>query len=246
MNFSYNPIENGQVFRLKKSKKNGQFVAYTDIGKVILIKNQADLHHGFAKVTSFVDKGKFYLATMENVPYDFYFGYENDEVIPYVELCEVLKMNGFTHEYQTDIDKDNIFDVWANLDTGAMVQIETWNWDGEKTYNTVNVYIPTGNTLAFSAHERTGFSHGGYNVCCFNLVHNKSDFPLRNVLNCSSNSKNWNGEHPSLWHYGDKSHDMNFAKILTRIYDFKDDIGSMFNMDIEGAFKRYAEHGIVA
>ena len=31
MNFSYNPIENGKVFRLKKSKKNGQFVAYTDI-----------------------------------------------------------------------------------------------------------------------------------------------------------------------------------------------------------------------
>ena len=40
-------------------------VPYTDIDKVILIKNQADLRHGFAKVTSFVDKGKFYLATME-------------------------------------------------------------------------------------------------------------------------------------------------------------------------------------
>ena len=34
MNFSYNPIEIGQVFRLKKSKKNSQLVAYTDMGKV--------------------------------------------------------------------------------------------------------------------------------------------------------------------------------------------------------------------
>ncbi len=246
MNFSFACIENGRVFRLKKSKRNGQFVAYTETGKVILIKNANELHNGFAKVTSFVDKGNYYFATMENVAYDFYYGYGNDEVIPYEEFCEVLESLNFTHEYRTAIDEDNIFDVWANLDTGAMVQIETWNNDGEKTYNTVNVYIPTGNSLAFYASESSGFSHGGYNVCCFNLVNNKSDSPLRNILNYCSNSKNWNGEHPSLWHYGDDAENMNFAKILTRIYDFKDDIASMFNMDIDGAFKRYAEHGIIA
>lgn len=39
---------------------------------------------------------------------------------------------------------------------------------------------------------------------------------------------------------------MKFSKILTRIYEFKDDIGSMFNMDIEGAFKRYADNGYIA
>lgn len=243
MEFTFGNIENGQVFRLRKSKKDGRLIAYTDLGKVILIKNQKSLHHGFAKVTSFIDKGKYFLATMENVPYDFYYGYENDEVIPYDELCEVLKNMNFTHEYQTKIDENNIFDVWANLNTGAMVQIETWNRDGEKTYNSVNVYIPTGNNLAFSAREYTGFSHGGYNLCCFNLVHNKSDFPLRNILSYCSNSRNWNGAHPSLWHYGDSKDNMNFAKILTRIYDFKDDVSTLFNMQIDETFKRYAEHG---
>ena len=49
-----------------------------------------------------------------------------------------------------------------------------------------------------------------------------------------------------ILHYGDKANNMNFAKILTRIYDFKDDIGSMFNMDIKSAFKRYADNGYIA
>ena len=238
-------MEKGQIFKLHKSKKNGNFIAYTTLGKVILIKNQNELHHGFAKITSFVDKGNYFLATMENVPFDFYYGYENDEVIPYDEFKEVLKMLDFTQEYTENIDENNIFDIWANLNTGTLVTIETWNKDGEKSYNSVNVYIPTGNTLAFGYHNIDGFSHGGYNVCCFNLVNNKMDFPLRNILSYSSNSKNWNGEHPSLWHYGE-GHDLNFAKILSKIYNFNDDIATIFNMKIEEAFKRYAENGYIA
>lgn len=242
----------GNIYRLKKSKRNGKLIAYADTGKVIIPDNQGSLHHGFAKITSFIDKGNCFVAQMENVVHDFYYGYEDEEVIPYDELVEVFKLYGFKHEYQLPIDEKNIFDVWANLKTGALITIETWNkgadesWDGREhvTYNSVNVCIPTENTLVFRLHERTGFSHGGYNLCCFNLVHNKTDFPLQNVLGYCSNSRNWNGEHPHLWHYGDGDN-INFAKILTRIYDFEDDIGTLFNMKIEKALERYKENGFV-
>ena len=242
----------GNIQRLKKSKRNGKLIASTDTGKVIIPDNQNSLHYGFAKVEEFQDKGNCFVAQMENVVYDFYYGYEDEEVIPYDELVEVFKLYGFKHEYQLPIDEKNIFDVWANLKTGALITIETWNksadesWDGREhvTYNSVNVCIPTENTLAFRLHERTGFSHGGYNLCCFNLVHNKTDFPLQNVLGYCSNSRNWNGEHPHLWHYGDGDN-INFAKILTRIYDFEDDIGTLFNMKIEKALERYKENGFV-
>lgn len=232
----------GQVFKLYKSKKNGNLISYTPEGKVVLIKNQKELHNGYAKVTSFVDKGNYILATMENVLYDFYYGYENDEVIPYEEFKEVLKNLGFTQEYTEDIDENNVFDVWADLNTGNLVTIETWNKDGKKSYNSVKVYIPTGNTLALGYHNIDGFSHGGYNVCCFNLVNNKMDFPLRNILSYSSNSKNWNGDHPSLWHYGE-GFDLNYAKVLSKIYLFKDDIATLFNMKLEKTFERYAQNG---
>ena len=132
----------GQVFKLCKSKKNGNLISYTPEGKVVLIKNQKELHNGYAKVTSFVDKGNYILATMENVPYDFYYGYENDEVIPYEEFKEVLKNLGFTQEYTEDIDENNMFDVWANLETGVLITIETWNRDGEKSYNSVLISHP--------------------------------------------------------------------------------------------------------
>ena len=236
----------GQVFKLYKSKKNGNLISYTPEGKVVLIKNQKELHNGYAKVTSFVDKGNYILATMENVPYDFYYGYENDEVIPYEEFKEVLKNLGFTQEYTEDIDENNIFDVWANLETGVLITIETWNRDGEKSYNSVSVYIPTGHsavlTMPISLSERVGFSHGSYNVCCFNLVNSEMKFPLRSVLSYSSDSKNWNGDHPSLWHYGEGS-DLNYAKVLSKIYLFKDDIATLFNMKLEKTFEAYAQNG---
>ena len=37
-----------------------------------------------------------------------------------------------------------------------------------------------------------------------------------------------------------------FAKILSKIYNFNDDIATIFNMKIEEAFKRYAENGYIA
>ena len=89
----------GNIYRLKKSRKNDKLlIAYTDAGKVIILKNQESLHLGFAKVNNFIDKGNCYVAEMENVPYDFYYGYNEDEIIPYDEFCEVLKNHSFKHE----------------------------------------------------------------------------------------------------------------------------------------------------
>ena len=234
----------GNIYRLKKSKRNGKLIAYTDTGKVIIPDNQGSLHYGFAKVEEFQDKGNCYIAKMKNVPWDFYYGCEEDEVIPYEEFCDVLEYFKFKHEYRMDIDENNFFDVWANLNTGALVTIETWNHEGRKTYNSVEVYVPTGDGTAFEYHRSDGFSHGDRDVCCFNLCHSRMERPLSNVLVCSSNSRDWNGSTPNLWHYGDGDN-INFAKILTRIYDFEDDIGTLFNMKIEKALERYKENGFV-
>ena len=46
-----------------------------------------------------------------------------------------------------DIDKDNIFDVWANLNSGVLITIETWNQDGERGYNSVKCYVPVNGAL---------------------------------------------------------------------------------------------------
>ena len=58
----------GNIYRLKKSKRNGKLIAYTDTGKVIIPDNQGSLHYGFAKVEEFQDKGNCYIAKMKNVP----------------------------------------------------------------------------------------------------------------------------------------------------------------------------------
>lgn len=231
----------GDIFRLHKSKKNGQWIAYTDFGKVILFRNHKELHAGFVEIVSFVDKDRCIIATGKNVVNDFYYGYENDEVIPYDEFQEVLKLHGFVPEYEEKINEDNNFYVWANLKLGSLITIETWNYDGEKTYNSVDVYIPTHSTLAFELmHEWCGFSHGGYNVCCFNLVNCRNEFPLRYVLHHSDKRNiSWNGDTPGLWHYGDRTDEnMDFIRCIKKIYDFNDkDLWKKFGMDVEGHIK---------
>lgn len=235
-------IHKNDIIRIRKSKKDGKLISYDELGKVVLIKNQADLKIGFGKVTSIIEKEKYYIATLEQVPYDIYYGYDENETIPYSELCEVLKMLKFTQELTLPIDDDNFFDVWANLDTGDLITIETWNHKEEETYNTINLYIPTGNNLAFSlSNNYIGFSFGGFQTCCFNAIWCKSDTPLRTLLKYSSKNKNWNGDHPNLWHYGD-GHNFDFSEVLKRIYDCKDDIGTLFNMKIEDSLKRYKEN----
>lgn len=236
------------VVRIRKSKRNGKLISYDRMGKVILIKNQNDLRIGFGKVTSIVEKDKYYITTLEQTPYDIYYGCGKDETIPYNELKEVLTMLNFTKELTIpikkesyELDEGNFFEIWANLDTGDLITIETWFQDGEESYNTIKLFIPTGNSLAFSfTNDYSGFSSGGRNTCCFNTIWCKDDTPLRYLLKFSSKSKNWNGDHPHLWHYGDGDN-FNFSEVLKRIYDCKDDIGTLFNMQIEEQLKRYAE-----
>ena len=240
----YSAISAGEIVRIYKSKRDGKLIAYAPTGKVILIKNRENLKIGFGKIVSIAEKEKYYVATLEQIPYDIYYGYEDNETIPYSELKEVLITLNFTQQLTLPIDANNFFEVWANLSTGDLITIETWNYYDEKTYNSINLYVPTGNLLAFSVRENSGFSHGGHNFCCFNVINCEYDTPLHTLLRYSSKSKDWNGAHPALWHYGD-GHDLNYAEILRRIYDCKDDIGNLFNMKIEESLKRYKEHGYV-
>lgn len=234
----------GEVYRLKKSRRNDKLIAYTDAGKIIIPKNQKSLHLGFAKVNNFIDKGNCYVAEMENVPYDFYCGYNECEIIPYDEFCEVLKNHNFKHEYQAKIDDTNFFDVWANLDTGSLITIETWDKSGIKTYNSVDVYITIDKEDFWKNCRSSAFSNGSQSVCCFNLCNSIVDNPLSKILSYSNNSRNWKGNTPNLWHYGDGIN-INYAKALARIYDFKDDIGTLFNMKLDEIFAKYAENGYV-
>lgn len=228
----------GDVYRLHKSKKNGKMVAFTSYGKVIIIKNYRKLHYGFAKIVDVVDKGNCFVATMENVPYDFYheWGTDDELVIPYDELQEVLKIHGYTHQYTEQIDEDNFFYAWANLDTGSIITIETWNRYGRRTYNSVNLYIVAHSYLYPGTHNRSGFSHGGFRVSCFNLMNCEFERPIGDLTWYNNpNTKDWGGNHPALWHYG-YGQDIDHIKAARTLYKFKDadEIIKSFNIDIEG------------
>lgn len=239
-------ISADNVYRIRRSKKNGKLISYNEYGKVIIIKNWKSLHVGYGKVVSFENRENCILATMKNVPYDFYEEYNEKtgevEAVPYEELTRILQELGFAHEYKEDIDKNNIFDVWANLDSGVLITIETWNRDGERGYNSVKCYVPVSG-CAFAMRESTGFSYGTSYLSCFNIVHNTRDFPLHDCLAFNNGSMNWAGSSPALWHYGE-GHDINYAKALAKIRKFKDaDIGERFNMQLDDAFKQYAKNG---
>lgn len=249
-------IKVGDVVRVHRSKKKeNRKVAFTPSGKVIFIKNDKDIHFGFAEILSFVEKEKYIIATVKNVVSDFYYGYKDGETIPYSELVEVLKLHSFTQELKLPIDAthfeltgENFFDVWANLDTGDLVTIETWNDDGVESYNSVKLYVPVNSFVGLSSNEHTGFTFGCNHMCCFDLVNCLFDFPLHMLMRCSNKSRDWKGETPSLWHYGDRLYDegcpLDFAKILERIYDAKDDIGTLFNMRIEEKMAKYRENSL--
>ena len=222
--------------RLHRSIKNGKLIAYTDYGKVIIIRNQKDLHNGFAKITSYRDAGNCFVADMENVVSDFYYSYDDKDAIPYSEFQKVLKSFGYVNEYNEPINENNDFHVWANLDTGSIITIEEWNEDGRRTYNSVKLYIPTHNSTFINLDERLGFCSGGYTICCFDLVNCKVEYPMRSILKLrDKNSKDWNGQVPYLWHYG-YGEDVDFIKAARSIYKFKDadEIIKTFNIDVEG------------
>lgn len=229
--------------RLHRSAKNGKLIAYTGYGKVIVIKNQKSLHNGFAKITSYEDAGNCFVANMENVVCDFYYSYDDKDVIPYDELQKVFESFGYVHEYTEPINDNNNFHVWANLDIGSIITIEEWNNDGRKTYNSVKMWIPTHDTTFCTSIESSGFSHGGYNVCCFDLVNNRFEHPIRELLKlCDHESKDWKGEVPSLWHYG-YGEDVDFIKASRTLYKFKDadEIMKSFNIDVEGRVNNILE-----
>ena len=224
--------------RLHRSIKNGKLIAYTDYGKVIVIRNQKNLHNGFAKITSYRDAGNCFVADMENVVSDFYYSYDDKDTIPYSEFQKVLKSFGYVHEYSEPINENNDFHVWANLDIGSIITIEEWNEDGRRTYNSAKMWIPTHDLTYTNIRNNTylGLSHGGYTLCCFNLVHAKAEYPIRSILELrDKNNKDWNGEVPSMWHYG-YGQDVDFIKAARTIYKFKDadEIIKTFNIDVEG------------
>ena len=135
----------GDIVRIRKSKRDGKLISYDQLGKVILIKNQDDLKVGFGKVTSIEEKEKYYIATLEHTPYDIYYGHEDGETIPYDELEKVLNMLDFTKELtmpikktQYNMDKGNFFEIWANLNTGDLITIETWYKGGKRTFKPSN------------------------------------------------------------------------------------------------------------
>lgn len=239
-------ISADNVYRIRRSKKNGKLISHNEYGKIIIIKNWKSLHVGYGKVVSFENRENCILATMKNVSYDFYMEYFEKtgevEAVPYEELTRILQELGFAHEYKEDIDKDNIFDVWANLNSGVLITIETWNQDGEQGYNSVKCYVPVSG-CGFGMRNSTGFSYGTSYLSCFNIVHNTRDFPLHDCLAFNNGSMNWAGSNPALWHYGE-GHDINYAKALAKIRKFKDaDIGERFNMQLDDAFKQYAKNG---
>ena len=239
-------ISTDNVYRIRRSKKNGKLISYNEYGKVIIIKNWKSLHAGYGKVVSFENRENYILAAMKNVPYDFYEEYNEKtgevEAVSYEELTRILQELGFAHEYKEDIDKDNIFDVWANLNSGVLITIETWNQDGERGYNSVKCYVPVSG-CGFGMRNSYGFSSGTSYLSCFNIVHSTRDFPLRDCLAFNNGSMNWAGSHPSLWQYGERD-DINYAKALAKIRKFKDaDIGERFNMQLDDTFKQYAKNG---
>ena len=241
-------ISIGTVVRVRKSKKNGKLMAYSEWGKVILISNQKGLHVGFAEVTSFSDRGNYYIATVKNVAIRLFIRYYDENgttAVPYDEFMEILKTQGFKPEYSEPIDENNVFDVWANLNSGVLITIETWNQDGERGYNSVKCYVPVSG-CGFGMRNSYGFSSGTSYLSCFNIVHSTRDFPLRDCLAFNNGSMNWAGSHPSLWHYGERD-DINYAKALAKIRKFKDaDIGERFNMQLDESFAAYAKNGYTA
>ena len=164
-------ISSDNVYRIRRSKKNGKLISHNEYGKIIIIKNWKSLHVGYGKVVSFENRENCILATMKNVSYDFYMEYNEKtgevEAVPYEELTRILQELGFAHEYKEDIDKDNIFDVWANLNSGVLITIETWNQDGERGYNSVKCYVPVSG-CGFGMRNSTGFSYGTSYLSCFN------------------------------------------------------------------------------
>lgn len=244
----YFGVNVNDVVRICKSKKNNKLIAYAPTGKVILIKNQKDLKIGFGKIVELIEKEKYYIATLEQTSYDVYFDSENGD-IPYNELEEVLVNLNFTKELRLpiketsfNVDDDNFFEVWANLNTGDLITIETWYKDGIKSYNSIQLYMPIKCKLLYSMPYWTGFRYGGGGIYSFDVNFCKNDTPLHSLLRMSDKSKNWNGETPSMWHYGD-GHDFSFSEVLKRIYECKDDIGTLFNMQIEKTLSNYKKWG---
>lgn len=246
-----------QVFRVKKSRDSKGKVCFTNSGKVIIIQNSDKVKFGFCKIKSFVEKDRYILAKVENVVYDFWS--EVDEEIPYEEFAQVLVNRGFTKELRVNISEeylrnnpemtpDNFIEFWANLSTGCLVSIETYNTTDRKWYNSVDVNIPVhshgGATRVYFGSEKLGASSCFSPIIDYCITFSEVDFPLERVLRLSDNIPNWEGRTPKLWSYFDELSKNNFSRKIyadcaRRIYKFKDDLETLFNL---GSSEEIARH----
>lgn len=237
----------GDIVKLKKSKKNGKLIAYSDIGKVILFDNSKDLHAGYAEITKVHEKETVYIAHGRNVPFDYYYGIPNDE------LEEVLKNLGFVEEYTKEFMYDtgdgeypNKFTVYANLDRKMLLSVETWNTKDRESCNSINLTFAV-DTFGASWHalERYGFSHGDGKTSTFNIVSSTISFPLHKIMDLQSRVSGWGGNTPSLWCYADGTPDVLpdgfqfYIDAAKRIYDFHDDIDKLFDIRTDESIERY-------
>ena len=85
-------VKEGDIIRIKKSKRDGKPIAYDRNGKVILLRNRDKLRYGYGKVTSIYEKTAYYTATAENCICDFYMGGTDEETISVEEFEQVLSM----------------------------------------------------------------------------------------------------------------------------------------------------------
>lgn len=167
-----------------------------------------------------------------NVAYDYYHGIKLDE------LEEVLGNIGFVKEYECPIDENDKFIVYAHLEYGALLSIETWSKNGEDTYNSIRLTIPTDQHFWYMS-DSFGMTADCGRTAEFNLVSSSVEQPIRSILELRRLSTDWEGKHPHLWHYGDNlglydtEMQKSFQRIDQRVFEFKDDLNTLFNFGIE-------------
>lgn len=249
-------VKEGDIIRIKKSKRDGKPIAYDRNGKVILLRNRDKLRYGYGKVTSIYEKTAYYTATAENCICDFYMGGTDEETISVEEFEQVLSMKGFTKEYEELIENSSVFDtstdddvfqVWANLETGAMVIFATryTEENHHNYYDKVEVIIPVSGFDYTGVHSSLGLYNHTNSVEYYSL-NDFAEFPLKKILLRSNNSRDWGGAAPSLYHYKDfkdtsKPKISIFRDTILRIRKFNDDVENLFNININNVITMYDE-----
>lgn len=238
-------LKNGDIVLAKVSKKNGRIISYAKEGKVILFDKSCKIKPGFVKIECFQVLEKVIIAKGTNVLYDYYEGISEED------LCKSLENIGFTEEYRDSCiknDCENYFVVFANLKNGAILTYTTWNTEERKGFNTVELSMPTNTDVSYRHNRGTGFSHGSRLNVTFSIKDAyRFETPINSLLFYCDNTCNWQGVTPSLWWYKDENEHgeispEGFIKADERIYEFKDNIDSLFNIQMAESIKRSKEY----